>query len=166
VKNIVLILIVACLFVACEDPYDNVSESKIYHGNPFVSLSSEQAAIDLGVNESNNHTQQAGVFVDSLILSHVLYNDLTVYLEIVDEESNGQLENHFSFQQTVTIQAGSNYGTYTVSGLNLQVDELSNYKLAVRIKSVDNEQVIAGLYGTKKENEERQKRFKTYSFQN
>lgn len=152
-------------FVACENPYDLVSESKAYKGDPFVSLSSEQAAIRLGVNENSNHTQQAGGFKDSLVLSHVLNHDLTVTLEVVEEETHGDVDEHFSFQNTVMIEAGKNYGTFMVNALNVPVEEISKYKLSIRIKEVDDEQVIAGLYGAKKENEERKKRFKTYSFQ-
>lgn len=164
-KNTVILLLMIWVFAACENPYENVSEAKEYKGNPFVSLSSEQASIHLGTNENSNHTTQAGVFKDSLVLSHVLDFDLTVIFEMVVEESFGEVETHYSFQNTVTIESGHNYGVYYVRGLNIPVDEISKYKLAIRIQEVDNENVIAGLYGAKKENEEREKRFKTYSFQ-
>ena len=151
--------------MACENPYDNVSDAKYYQGDPFVSLSSEQAAIRLGVNENNNHTDQPGVFQDSLVLSQVLDHDIMVTLEVVDQETLGEVGIHFTFKEQVSIQAGKNYGSYWVRALDIPADELSKYKLSIRIKAVDDQGIIAGLYGIKKENEERQKRFKTYSFQ-
>ena len=165
-KYIVILLLGIGTLGACENPYEEVSKSKTYAGDPFVSLSSEQATIKLGVNESSNHTLEAGVFQDSLVLSHVLEDDLYVELEMVAEESLGELDTHFSFQQTVYIAAGTNYGYFDVSGLDIPEDYISKYKLALRIKEVDIEGLIAGLYGIKKDNEVRQKRFKTYSFQN
>jgi hypothetical protein len=163
-KNFVILLLV-WVFVSCENPYENVSEDKQYTGNPFVSLSSEQASVDMGINQNNNQSLQAGVFKDSIVLSHVLDTDLTVMLERVEDESFGEVGTHFDFQDTLTIKSGENYGVFYVSGLSIAVDEISKYKLAVRIKEVDNENVIGGLYGVKKENEPREKRFKTYSFQ-
>ncbi|SMO38942.1 hypothetical protein SAMN06265379_101436 [Saccharicrinis carchari] len=164
-KNIVIVLFALWVFASCENPYENVSEEKYYKGYPFVSLSSEQSAVRLGVHESTNQTMQAGVFKDSLVLSSTINEDLVVYLEMVDEETQGVLNDNFTFQEKVTIRAGHNYGSFTVSALNLPQDEVSKFKLTIRIKEVDKEQVIAGLYGIKKENEARQKRFKTYSFQ-
>lgn len=164
-KNIVAVIVLVWAFVACENPYENVSEAKFYNGNPFVSLSSEQAAIRLGVNQRSNHTSQAGVFKDSLVLSHALDHDITVTLEMVARETFGDMDTHFTFQEAVRIEAGKNYGSYTVSALSVPTDEVSRFKLSIRIKEVDDEQIIAGLYGTKKENEARKKRFKTYSFQ-
>ena len=164
-KNTIALFLLVMLFASCENPYEHVSEDKYYTGNPFVSLSSEQAAIRLSVNESTNHSLQAGEFKDSLILSHTLDQTILVTLEIVNEATQGTIDEHFAFQQTVMIEAGQNYGSFTVNALNIPEDEVSQYKLAIRIKEVDNEQIIAGLYGTKKENEPRQKRFKTYSFQ-
>ncbi len=164
-KNIVIVFIIGLTLGACDNPYDLVSESKIYNGNPFVMLSSEQAAIRLGINENSNHTSLPGIFKDSLVLSHKLDHDLTVVLEFVSEESFGALNEQFSFQEVVIIDAGQNYGAYTVHALNIPVSSISKYKLSVRIKSTDDEKVIAGLFGAKKENEERKKRFKTYSFQ-
>ena len=154
------------VFVSCENPYDEVSESKKYTGNPFVSLSSEQAVVNIGINANNNHTIEDGVFKDSLVLSHTLDYDINIVLEVVGEETQGDVETNFSFQDMVTIPAGNNYGEFYVSALTIPNDEISKYKLAIRIKEVDTELVVAGLYGAKKENEERQKRFKTYSFQN
>ncbi|MBI9062019.1 MAG: hypothetical protein JEZ14_08510 [Marinilabiliaceae bacterium] len=164
-KNIVALAVLVCAFVSCDNPYENVKEAKYYTGNPFVSLSSEQAVIRQGLDPDRNHTLQAGVFKDSLVLSHTLDHALTVTLELVDEATRGNVEEHFSFQETVTIQAGENYGNFTVSALEIPQEEVSKYKLSIHIKSVDDEQVIAGLYGAKKENEARKKRFKTYSFQ-
>ncbi len=164
-KNIIVLFLLVMLFVSCENPYEHVSEEKYYTGNPFVSLSSEQAAIRLGVNENTNHSLQAGVFKDSLILSHAIDRTIMVSLEIVNEATQGTINEHFAFQETVMIEAGQNYGSFTVSALNVPENEVSRYKLAIRIKKVDDEQIIAGLYGAKKENEPRQKRFKTYSFQ-
>lgn len=164
-KNLTILLVLVCGLIACEKPYENVSVDKRYKGQPFVSLSSEQASINLGIDQGNNQSIEEGVFRDSLVLSHVLEEDLTVLLEMVDVESVGQQEINFSFQHTVTIEAGQNYGSFNVRALELKESELSQYKLAIRIKEVDNENVIAGLYGAKKENEEREKRFKTYSFQ-
>lgn len=164
-KNIVALVLLVGAFVSCDNPYENVKEAKYYTGNPFVSLSSEQAVIQQGLNPDRNQTQQAGVFKDSLVLSHALDHDLTVTLELVDEATRGSIDEHFAFQETVTIQAGKNYGSFLVSALEISQEEVSKLKLAIRIKAVDDEQVIAGLYGAKKENEARKKRFKTYSFQ-
>lgn len=164
-KHTVILLLMVLAFAACENPYDLVSESKVYSNNPFVSLSSEDAAIRMDVNQAANHTLQAGVFKDSLILSHALDHDLTVTLELVEAGTRGDLEQHFRFQNTVIIPAGTNFGTYLVTALNVPLSDISKYKLAIRIKEVDDAGVIAGMYGTKKENEERKKRFKTYSFQ-
>ncbi|WP_027471477.1 hypothetical protein [Saccharicrinis fermentans] len=165
-KYILILLLGIGTLEACENPYEEVSKSKTYAGDPFVSLSSEQATIKLGVSESSNHTMEAGVFKDSLVLSHVLEDDLYVELEMVEDESLGDLDTHFTFQEIVYIAAGTNYGYFDVSGLDIPEDDISKYKLALRIKEVNIEGVIAGLYGIKKENEERQKRFKAYSFQN
>ncbi len=164
-KNVIILFLLIGVFAACENPYENVSEDKQYNGDPFVCLSSEQASIHLQINENNNEVTQEGIFKDSLILSHVLDHDLRVTLEMVEEESYGEINTNYSFQNTVNIEAGNNFGVFYVKGLSIPVDEISRYKLAVRIKSVDNENVIAGLYGIKKDNEARQKRFKTYSFQ-
>ncbi len=160
-KNTVVLMVLVLAFVSCDNPYDNIKEAKYYTGNPFVSLSSEQAVIRQEVNQ----TQQAGVFKDSLLLSHVLDHALTVSLEVVDAATSGTVDEHFTFQETVTIEAGNNYGDFTVSALDIPQEEVSKFKLAIRIKAVDDANVIAGLYGIKKENEARQKRFKTYSFQ-
>lgn len=163
IRNIFVLAFVVLGFVACDDPYENVSQPKHYTGNPFVSLSSEQAAISLGV-KSSNHTAQAGVFKDSLILSHAQENDLKVQLELVATETQGDIDVNFSFQKEVSIEAGKNFGSYTVRVLDLPANDLSRYKLSIRIKETNNPEVIAGLYGAKRKNEARQKRFKTYSF--
>ncbi|PWD97936.1 hypothetical protein [Marinilabilia rubra] len=164
-KHTIIILLLAYVFVGCENPYELVKESKVYKENPLVSLSSEQAVIHLGVDETGNHTPEAGVFKDSLVLSHVLDHDINVTLELVEDETFGEVETHFSFQKEVTIKAGQNYGTYKVQALNVPVEAISKYKLSIRIKEVDDDNIIAGLYGVKKENEDRKKRFKTYSYQ-
>lgn len=152
-------------FFSCENPYENVSEPKHYNGDPFVSLSSEQAIVRLGVNEALNNTKEAGVYRDSLLLSQKLDRDIIVTLEWVAEETQGEVETNFSFQQQVIIKADTNFGNFTTTALTLPENELSKYKLAIRIKEVNDEHVIAGLYGLKKENEDRKKRFKTFSFQ-
>lgn len=163
--NIVIFILMVWGLGACENPYDQVSEEKYYSGNPFVSLSSEQAAIRLGISKNNNQIEESGVFKDSLVLSHKLDHDITVFLEIVDEESLGNIDEHYAFEDRVVIEVGHYYGSFTVRNLGVPEDEVSKYKLSIRIKEVNDEQVIAGLYGIKKENEERKKRFKTYSFQ-
>ncbi|MCG8579457.1 MAG: hypothetical protein MI866_06050 [Bacteroidales bacterium] len=165
-KYIVLILLIGCGLLSCENPYDNVSAPKYYHDDPLVSLSSEQAVVRKGINVINNHTSQAGVYRDSLVLSHKLEHDIVVTLELVDEETNGEVDTNFSFQSVVTIKAGYNYGQYTVSALELEQEQINTYRLAIRIKEVDDPGIIAGLYGSKKENQARPKRFKTYVFQN
>ncbi len=165
-KNLVLVLVMVWSLVSCEDPYENISDDKTYKGNPFVSLSSEQASVNLGIHSGNNQINSAGVFKDSIVLSHVLENDITVSLQVVDEETFGDENVNFSFQHSVTIEAGNNYGSYTIEALDIPIEDISKYKLAIRIISVDDEHVIAGLYGVKKENEDRQKRYKIYSFRN
>nr|WP_321451316.1 hypothetical protein [uncultured Carboxylicivirga sp.] len=165
-NNVVLVLAMMWCLVSCEHPYENITADKTYNGNPFVSLSSEQASVNIGIDAGNNQTDKAGVFKDSLVLSHVLDEDLSVLLEIVDEETIGKEDVNFRFQYKVVIEAGKNYGAYTVEALDILLKDISEYKLSIRIAAVDNDNVIAGMYGAKKENEERQKRFKTYSFQN
>lgn len=164
-KNAFMLLMLALTLGACENPYDLVDDSKTYQGLPFVCVSSEQAVIRLGVNPNGNQTELPGVFKDSLVLSHVLDHDLTVVLELVAEETHGELETNFSFQERVTIGAGKNFGAFLVRAIGVPASEVGKYKLSIRVKEVDDAQVIAGLYGAKKENEERKKRFKTYSFQ-
>jgi hypothetical protein len=131
-----------------------------------VSLSSEQAVVRQGINVVNNHSDQAGVYRDSLVLSHKLEHDIAVTLEWVDEETNGEVDTNFNFQSVVNIKAGDNYGYYTVSALELKQAHINTYRLAIQIKEVDDPHIIAGLYGSKKENQARPKRFKTYTFQN
>ncbi len=164
-KNFIALFFAILTLGSCENPYDLVSESKTYKGDPFVMLSSEQAAIRLGISQNNNHSSLPGIFRDSLVLSNALDHDLTITLELVGNESFGALNEHFKFQDKVIIDAGSNYGSFTVHALDIPISEISKYKLSSRIKETDDPLVIAGLYGSKKENEERQKRFKTYSFQ-
>lgn len=164
-KKIIFVLFVIWGFFSCENPYENVSQPKHYNGDPFVSLSSEQAIVRLGVDESINNTKEAGVYKDSLVLSQKLNRDIIVTLELVAEETEGEVNTNFSFQQQVTIKADNYFGSYTATALTLPDDELSKYKLAIRIKEVNDKDVIAGLYGLKKENEDRKKRFKTFSFQ-
>jgi len=164
-KKIVVVLVLVCSIVACENPYENVLDNKYYDGDPFVSLSSEQAVIRLGTGQANNQPNQVGMYKDSLVLSHKLDHDISVTLELVDYGTYGDLDINFSFQKEVIIKAGDNYGAYLVQALELSEEEMSKYKLAIRIMGVDDQQVIAGFYGIKKENEERKKRLKTYSFQ-
>ena len=164
-KNLFVIILMVLAVTSCEDHYENVKDPKHYTGDPFVSLNSERAVISLEVNKPVNNTWQAGVYKDKLVLSHPLDHDISVTLEVVNEETFGSLDTNFEFQQTVVIEAGDNYGSYTISALSIPEKEISKYKLAIRIKEVDDPLVIAGLYGIKKENEERKKRFKTYSFQ-
>ncbi len=163
-KNIITSILMVWAITSCENPYDNVSDPKHYTGAPFVSLDSEQAVIDLNVNQPDNHSWEAGVYKDKLILSHALDHDITVTLEIVDEETTGAVGTNFEFQETVVITAGETFGSFKISALTIADADISKYKLAIRIKEVDTPNVIAGLYGIKKENEERKKRFKTYSF--
>lgn len=162
--SIVAILII-WLCSSCEKPYELVSEEKHYDGAPFVSLSSEQALIRLGINEGVNNTPEAGLFRDSIILSHKLDYPITVFLDVVTTETHGNLNTHFSFQQEVTINSGDNYGSFTVLAGEIPQNEISKYKLTIHISKCDNPDIIAGMYGIKKENEDRQKRFKSYSFQ-
>ncbi len=160
-KNIAILVLSIWVLAACEDPYENVSSDKSYDGSPFVSLSSESASIHM----SATREQEAGIFKDSIALSHVLTQDLLVTLEYVAEESYGTLNTNYAYQETVLIEAGENYGYFEVQGIDIPLDEMSKYKLSIRISEVNNDNVIAGMYGAKKENEAREKRFKTYSFQ-
>lgn len=164
-KYLVLSLLIGCSLLSCENPYENVSDVKYYDDNPLVSLSSEQALVRVGLDEENNHTNKEGVYQDSLLLSHKLDHDITVILEGVSGETTGEIDENFSFQREVVIEAGNNYGSYNVSALDINEDNISAYKLAIRIKEVDDPNVIAGMYGSKKEKQARPKRFKTYSFQ-
>ncbi|MCT4586745.1 MAG: hypothetical protein N4A71_02900 [Carboxylicivirga sp.] len=164
-KNFVIVFLIGFGLWACENPYENVSDPKYYDDDPFVSLSSEQAVVRMGLDEEHNHSSIPGVYRDSLVLSHKLDHDINVTLEWVQEETNGEVGTNFSFQKVVSIDAGQNYGHYNVTGLDFADGNINSYKLAVRIKGVDDQNVIAGLYGSKKENQARPKRFKTYSFQ-
>jgi len=164
-KKSFVLIIIAFIFLACENPYELVSEDKNYKGNPFVSLSSEQASIRLGINEGANNSPMAGVFKDSIVLSNPLNDALVVWLEFDNQESQGILDTHFSFQEQVIIEAGASYGTFLVSAEEISEEDMSSIKLAIKIADVDNENVIAGMYGIKKENEDRKKRIKVYTFQ-
>ncbi|WP_430812881.1 MULTISPECIES: hypothetical protein [unclassified Carboxylicivirga] len=161
-----IVLVISGLLMAlvsCENPYENVSVDKSYTGQPLVMLSSEQAVVRLAASPAN-HSDIPGLFVDSLILSHKLDHAIMVSLEVVAEATIGSVGEHFSFEQEVEIEAGNYCGSYGVEALDLPLNDISKYQLSVCITSVDDQEVIAGLYGAKKEGEEREKRFKTYSF--
>lgn len=161
-KNILALFLLQFALASCEKPYDLVSQPKYYTGDPFVCLSSEQASIKV---EGNNDETCSGIFRDSITLSTALDHSISVELELVPEETVGTLGTTFTFDDKISITAGSNYGIYYVKALQVPHDQMSQYKLSVRIKEVDDPKVIPGLFGIKKENEDRQKEFKSYSFQ-
>lgn len=151
------------LLFSCQGRYENVTGSAVYSGDPYVMLSSTSASIYIDVNTSNN-SELAGVFVDSLILSHPLSYDLVVTLATYDKNTLGTLGTNFTFQREVTIAAGERYGSYQVEALDITADQVNDYQLAIMIESTDSDSVIAGLNGIKYENEDRQKRNKIYNF--
>ena len=163
--KIIILLSLTVFSFACEDPYANVSSDDVYDGKPIVMLNSEAATIRLSVHSGNN-SDKAGVFVDSLTLSHTLNYDIKVTLEFVMTASYGELGKNFIFNKEVVIKAGQYYGNYQVEAISIPLEDIVLYKLAVQIKEVDSDDVIAGLYGIQIENEERQKQIKVYSFQN
>ncbi|MCG8411886.1 MAG: hypothetical protein MI739_11455 [Bacteroidales bacterium] len=163
-KKLILTIIALWSFSACDNPYDLVEADKTYNGKPFVSLNAEQGVVYLSVNEDKNNTDRPGVLKDSLLINRPLDHDLTVTLEAVPSETRGTVGKNFRFDVQAVIKAGKSYGYYTVQVLDLPEDQISQNKLSLCIKSVDDTDVIAGLYGLKKKNEERKKHFKTYSF--
>ncbi|BDD12035.1 hypothetical protein FUAX_44670 (plasmid) [Fulvitalea axinellae] len=155
-------MILACLAFcfSCDDPYENIPDDKSYNGKPFVSLSSESGVINL-----NGTTK--GALTDSVALSHRQDHDITVTLELVERFTVGEVGTHFTYENNLTIPAGAFYGHFKAEALDVKEDgdvKISDYKLSVRIKSVDDPNIIPGLYGNKLEGEERQKRYKTISF--
>ena len=152
-RNILIIIILALVW-ACRKPYENVNGDTVYDGKPVVMLSSESANIKIGT-----------VFVDSLELSSTITQDLKVTLEFVGKSSFGKLGDNFVFEETVVIKAGKYYGNFNVEAVEIPDVNTSLYKLAIRIKDVDNPNVISGLYGIQIEGEDREKRIKVYSFQ-
>ncbi len=159
----VVTAIIIATTASCESPYDNVTGGAVYSGDPYVMLSSEASSIHLEVNSSNN-SDQAGLFIDSLVLSHTLDHDLIVTLECYENNTFGEVDTNFRFQREVTIPAGENFGSFYVEALDIDAAQASSYKLSIYIDSCDNDQVIAGINGIKYENQEREKRNKTYSF--
>lgn len=156
-------IVMLASFWACENPYDNVSGAKHYTDKPLVTLSSDQVAFKLEAIESDP-TLLSGTFRDSLLLSHKLDQDISVTLKVVGEETFGDVAVSYFFDQVVSIEAGKNYGYYSIDVENIPVENISRYKLSLQIDSADTDMVIAGMFGAKKEDEARKKRFKTYSF--
>ncbi|MFI3281181.1 MAG: hypothetical protein R3Y44_04305 [Rikenellaceae bacterium] len=158
--------ILALLFAfatSCENPYENVKGGAVYSGDPFVMLSGEETSVNLGVS-SSNYSDEPGLFIDSLILSHPLDYDLRVTLETYDGNTFGDVGTNFRFQSEVLIEAGSYYGYFEVEALDIDAADALSYKLALKITATDSDSVIAGLNGIKYENADRLKRYKTYTF--
>ncbi len=151
------------LTTSCENPYENVTGDAVYSGDPFVMLSSEEASIYIEQSDKNN-SDEPGLFIDSLVLSHPLEQDLVVKLTTYSKNTFGEVGTNFRYQSEVTIDAGARAGYFEVEAIDIDATTASSMQLAIVIESCDNPNVIAGLNGIKLENEDRQKRNKVYTF--
>ncbi|WP_044209894.1 hypothetical protein [Flammeovirga sp. OC4] len=137
-----------------------VSQDNFYTGNPFVSLSSDQSILTL----SNDATKEIRLeYTDSISISSPIDKPLSVLLK-VDATSAGILGEDYDIQTDVKIPAGSSYGYYKVTAKAIDKSKITGTELVIYIESCDQPNVIPGMMGTKKNNEDRRPRLKTYLF--
>ncbi|MBB3698506.1 hypothetical protein KMW28_15910 [Flammeovirga yaeyamensis] len=149
--------LITMFFYSCNDM---VSKDKFYTGDPFVSLSGDQETLTL----SKDTTKEIRVeHMDSISISTPIDKPLTVTLK-VDSTSYGTVGVDYEVQTDVKIAAGSSYGYYKVTAKAIDPDEISKTNLILYIDQVDQPNIIPGLMGNKKNNEDRRPRLKTYLF--
>ncbi|KXX66532.1 hypothetical protein [Flammeovirga sp. SJP92] len=151
------ISLIAILFYSCND---KVSQDKFYTGNPFVSLSDDQVMLTLSKDTTNEIRLE---HLDSISISTPIDKPLTVLLK-VDSTSTGAYGVDYSVQTDVQIAAGASYGYYKVTANAIDPSMITRTQLVIYIESCDQPNVIPGMMGIKKENEDRRPRLKTYLF--
>lgn len=144
-------------FYSCNDM---VSKDKFYTGDPLVSLSGDQQMLTL----SSEPDQEIRLeLTDSISISTPIDKPLTVQLK-VDSTSFGNLGTDYTIQTDVKIAAGASYGYYKIVAKAIDPDLVSRTQLVIHIESCDQPNVIPGMMGIKKNNEDRRPRLKTYLF--
>ncbi|ANQ52875.1 hypothetical protein MY04_05725 (plasmid) [Flammeovirga sp. MY04] len=133
---------------------------KVYKGPPFVSLSDEQQLIKF----DQSVQQKKIVWLDSILINEPIDIPIIVSLNEEISKSKNNLGVRFRFQDKVKINAGASYGYYTIDAEIIDEKLLSKSELVLYIEKVDNDLVIPGLQGIKKENEKRQPHYKSYFF--